>query len=308
MQIIQPEQLAYQGRFSGQIEGREEIITGQASVVIGDDGLPDIDVTIAANSTSYNVLDEVYQPNGMMIPTNRVKWISAKVESTIGVFEVKDRVFLQGREIVVGSAIPQPQRLRLGALRAEFEAKNASSPHYWMLPLYNLIWNASLLRYHELDDHPLWLPHNVPHDVHSDLNPVSPPPVIAFRFDGEPAFIQCVKEYEDLKQQLQGGSRQRAITSVMVGSIGQRTFDFEKSDPTSWFPMHLLSWLSLAVGCFVGAPWIDLLDETGNLVRRIHLKFSQPAFQCGVNQFQRIWTSDAIGYLLTKALDSPQFG
>lgn len=308
LSIANPKELSYRGVFRGVIASNDVEVNGKGTVVLGNDGQPDITVSIPAESPSAIAISKAYEPDGVFLAENRVKWESAIVETDDGIFRVTDHPFLLGRNFTIGATIPQPQTIRLGALRAEFELRSSCTPRYWMLPLYNLMWEARPQQYHELDDHPLWLSHNRGCTPATDTAYTFPPPVIAFRFDGKPAFVQRVKDYDDLRRHFDDGAARRAITAVMVGEISGRSFDFPKNDPPAWFPIHLLSWLSLAVGCTVGAPWIELLDDSGNLVRRVHLKFSQPTFNPGLHRIDDSLNPGAIGYLLTKALASPHFG
>lgn len=308
LSVLSPSEILYEGAFTGLVGPDHAEVRGQARVMIGTDGLPDISVIIPAGSRSSEALDKAYAPDGAFVSTSRVTWQSASIETAAGVFRVTDRPFLRERNLTIGAATPQPQILRLGALRAEFQSTDARIARYWALPLYNLLWDARPRAYRELAGHPLWFQHNQQKAIAAIDGGRLPPAVIAFLFDGTPAFVQRVADYEDLKQQLKTGALRRAVTAVMVGEVGNRSFSFPPNAPESWFPMHLLLWLSMATGGRIGAPWIELLDSSGNLVRRIHLSFGHPNFRAGLARIDDVTDPGSIGHTLTKVLNLEHFG
>ncbi|REJ94355.1 MAG: hypothetical protein DWQ34_08665 [Planctomycetota bacterium] len=300
--ITCPNELTYHGAFSGTVGQTDARVCGDARVTFEEDGL-EITVSIRASSASDRTPGEAYGAYGMLRPSNRIKWNLASVETADGFFRITDRPFLRNRQLHFGGG-DQTEVVKLGGLRAVFDVKDSKAPKYWLLPIYNLLWDSRLARFDELNDHPMWIGHNRDDGEWR----VFPPPVIRFEFDGAPAFIQRVSEYDVLKKKLQNGGLRRAITAVMVGEIGVRSFGFPQSDPASWFPMHILSWLTLASGRRLGSPWIELYDADGQLVRRVHVPFGRPDFRGGMSRIDNVWHPHSVGHLLTRALECEEFG
>jgi hypothetical protein len=89
------------------------------------------------------------------------------------------------------------------------------------------------------------------------------PRCIHFLVDGKPAFIQALPE-EGIKPW--GG--ETVLNALAVVPFAEPAM----IDPRSWFLSLFLRLLGLATGCEVGAPWIELRDEAGRLVRRLHVR------------------------------------
>jgi len=104
--------------------------------------------------------------------------------------------------------------------------------------------------------------------------------LISFRYKGGIGFIEKLPDYEERKSRLLVGNERNIITAIMIGEIGdESTRDFE--DLEKWFPFDFLGLLGLASGSEIGAPWIELRDSKGRLVRRIHVSLGRPCFSKG---------------------------
>ena len=69
------------------------------------------------------------------------------------------------------------------------------------------------------------------------------------------------------------------LTAVMIGEIGDNSTDVETLE--TWVPSILLRVLGFATGHEVVAPWIELRDAQGRLVKRIHRDMGAPDFVSG---------------------------
>ncbi len=300
LSIVSPDTLQYQGRFSGTLGPDSVAIDGEGSVTFTDKGEPRIVVTLAAESASSEALNRAYMSDGVFRGSNHVKWQSASVQTADGVFRVTEQPFLFNRELMPFATAPQT--VTLGGLATEFVAVSKNPAKYWMLPVAGLPWTSLPLRFKELDGHPMWLPQN--QDI---VKAGRIPPCIAFLFDGKPAFIQ--QATLDLrKSPPDQQTDSRTVTSVVVGEVSNQSFDFHRDRPQSWFPMHLLSWLTLATGTRLAAPWIELHDDEGDLVRRIHRPLGRTATTNGRARIDERLCPRAIGRLLTATTQSEHFG
>jgi len=112
--------------------------------------------------------------------------------------------------------------------------------------------------------------------------------IIGFELDGLLHFIEPLPDYESRALDLRAG-QQRKMTAVLVGDLGNRAAS-NWSDMRAWHPFAILSALSFASGIEVGAPWIEVRDEAGFLLRRIHAFPPVPAYSKGtavLSEFNR---------------------
>lgn len=235
--------------------------------------------------------------------------VSVTVKTETGQFTATDRILQHG--------IPgfQPQgKLRLQPLHSRYEAREPAPAKYWVLPLSNFVldhwpWPQ---HYPELDNHPLRVfpKTGIPAGISGDdldattwVNQRNA--MVTFLVNGHAGFIERLPNYRRKLKQLRRGSASRLINAVMVGPAHVETVDF--ADGEGVFPVDVIGLMTLATGVPVGAPWIEFRDEHGGLVRRIHVRFGSSAYHKGHAALYD-YPDNAIGYLLTCAFSSPEFG
>lgn len=193
-------------------------------------------------------------------------------------------------------------------LTAEYRAFRAGEPCYWVLPLCNLVADCGRSAYEGFDMHPLRIRQAPP--VAVDLSDEerqsalllyrATSPLIAFEHGGRPAFVEPLPEYEGLTRDLLAGARRRAVTAVAVGELSGEAPAIEALK--SWAPLRLPLLLTLATGGKVGVPWIEVREDSGRLLSRLHVRFRCSAFTAETHA--RANVSD-VGLLLTRAQSVP---
>jgi hypothetical protein len=124
--------------------------------------------------------------------------------------------------------------------------------------------------------------------------------LIEYEFEGSRAFIERVPDYDLRVRELREGRAINRITSVMVGEVGAHQHDsFEALE--QWIPLHHLGVLGLVTGSEVGAPWIELRDDQGQLVRRFYTKTLAPIYVPGYAALEDPLGYQRVGLLLTAA-------
>ncbi len=103
--------------------------------------------------------------------------------------------------------------------------------------------------------------------------------LIVFEFLEKLAFIEGLPDYKERTNKLIERVSPTVLTSVMVGEVGENSFDHSSYE--QWFPFVLLRLLSFITGSNVGTPWIEFRDKEGGLVARYHGRFSKPYFVKG---------------------------
>ena len=191
--------------------------------------------------------------------------------------------------------------------RAQFDIEESGSTMYWVIPLSNFISNFGPNKIVELDRHPLRIYPTpiVPEEisdkdkVHANFIANNENHLISFRCNGGIGFIEMLPDYDDRKNRLLDGNDRNNITAVMIGEIGSKSAN-EFADLEKWFPFNFLTLLGLATGSEVGAPWIELRDSRGKLVRRIHVSLGRPFFSKGHRSIDEV-RNRGIGQLLTSS-------
>jgi len=205
-------------------------------------------------------------------------------------FSSPDGVFTASTVRLVGYTFGQKGVLRFRVRDARFETKNTNAAKYFAIPLMNFL---AELGNRLVADHPLRIyptpvvPESVPeeHQGIAGLIANKKSEGVAFTTDQRLHFIERLSDYEERHASLQSGT-QRAVTAVLVGEIGSRpvsTF----SDFLSWFPSEMLSALSFASGTEVGRLWVEIRDERGALIRRLHGTSQLPSFSESDQLFER---------------------
>jgi hypothetical protein len=180
----------------------------------------------------------------------------------------------------------------------QFESKNSGNAKYWVLPLSNFL--SCFAEFDpSLEHHPLFILKELQKEENLHL--------ILFNFANAKGFIEPLADYEERKRKLEEGEIKSLITSVMIGEIGSNSIEI--SDIYNWFSWDFLLLLSFATGTKVESPWIELRDEQGNLVRRVHYNFSLPKIikkrHIILKECRPLDTG--IGALLTQAQESESF-
>ena len=190
---------------------------------------------------------------------------------------------------------------------AQFDVQSFDSAKYWVLPLSNFISNYGPNKNVELDRHPLRIYPTpiVPEEIsdkdkfHANFIANNENHLISFRCNGGIGFIEKLNDYDERKNRLLDGNERNNITAVMIGEIGTKSAN-DFADLEKWFPFDFLSLLGLATGSEVGAPWIELRDSRGKLIRRIHASLGHPFFSKGHRAIVE-FRHRATGYLLTQS-------
>ena len=197
-------------------------------------------------------------------------------------------------------------------LRPQFDTVGAGIARYWVLPLTNFV-SRFQQRVAELAKHRLrlWLTPDIPHEVAEDERAEVEAwiqlrdTLVAFGFADELGFIEPLPDYVDREERLRSGRDARLITAVMVGSTGQSSVDPDQLE--RWFPFDFLPVLGVATGSGVGAPWLELRDADGRLVRRLHYMFSASRYSAGHRSIDEA-SDRGTGRLLTRAQAEKHFG
>jgi len=186
--------------------------------------------------------------------------------------------------------------VRFAPLQSQFAFFGAGPPHYWLLPLYNFIserWESTTA----LDEHPLRLqPSRI-----SRPGTMYRSGLIGFTYNGRPGFTQALRDYASRVERLTSGREQSVVTALMVGEVAGEAADF--AELQKWFPVEVLSFLGLATGVEIGAPWLEICDQSGSVARRFHVSFGQPKFSTARATIRQ-GLHTGIGYLLSQSLAS----
>jgi hypothetical protein len=86
----------------------------------------------------------------------------------------------------------------------------------------------------------------------------------------------------------------------MVGEVGAHQHD-SREELEQWIPLHLLGVLGLVTGSEVGAPWIELRDDQGQIVRRFYTQALTPMYVPGYAALKGAPGLVRVGSLLTAA-------
>ena len=235
---------------------------------------------------------------------------------------------------VYGDLLDGVETITFEVLWSEFHAADAQDPKYWVLPLTNFVSDFRWYAPEELNRHPLRIfptPH-VPEEItHIPTEEVteeaemraflalmsanSKNRIIAFEFGDAYGLVERLPEYEERRDSLLAEERQTRLTAVMVGEIGSNPSS-EFAELESWMrPFDLLALLTLATGTEVGAPWIELRDGKGDIVRRFHRRLREPRFRRGYRVLDELPIKGeperptATGRLITRATSrSDDFG
>ncbi|MEW6554246.1 MAG: hypothetical protein AB1384_08180 [Actinomycetota bacterium] len=202
--------------------------------------------------------------------------------------------------------------LSFSFIRAQFDVEDKRKTKYWVMPLVNHISDYPQ-KLADLDRHPLRL-YTTPvipegllgnDNLLAQITANQQDRIIVFQFHGKPAFIESLPEYTERKEKLISGETRSEITALMIGEAPLASSSFD--DLQGWFPFDYLDLLSLASGQEVGSPWIELRDDNGGLVHRIHTRLGSFSFRKGTPIFDEVIHRET-GNLLTCSVPSDEFG
>jgi hypothetical protein len=227
-------------------------------------------------------------------------------------FSTPGGVFTASTVRLVGYTFGQKAVLRFRIRDAKFETKNTNLPKYFAVPLMNFVAELGnrLVGNHPLRIYPTpTVSKSVPEE-HRNLAGLianQKSEGVSFTTDQRLHFIERLSDYEERHASLQSGT-QRMVTAVLVGEVGSRpvsTF----SDFLLWFPSEMLSALGFASGTEVGRLWIEIRDERGALIRRLHGTSQLPSFSEGdelLEKYDRMNGNAAMGEFISAYLAQPE--
>jgi hypothetical protein len=154
----------------------------------------------------------------------------------------------------------RPLTLRLTPLKSEYRVGLAREK-FMVLPLCGFVSEFPKLST-VLHGHPLCVPGTLDCDTAG---------CITFQVNGEMAFVQQLPSADEGGLGIKPWSGETVLTAVAVIPIA----DPAMTDPWGWFLNVFLRLLGLASGSDVGTPWIEVRDDNGGLVRRLHSAINQ---------------------------------
>jgi hypothetical protein len=251
-----------------------------------------------------------------------------KVSTPHGTFRTDDILYRFTEGVITTGEV---QKVIFTVGLSMFDAEDARSPAYWVLPLTNFLSECRQSLPDALDRHPLRIfpTPEVPDEItHVPFGPDhdtllekawqclmvanSKNRLIIFEFGEGLGFVERLPDYAESERLLLEGQERHKTTAVMVGPTGGQTVeDFEVM--RNWFPFDILSLLTLATGTEVGCPWVEVRDGEGRLIRRFHRYLGIRPFRKGYHLIEEFPLRDrgikATGRLIERACsDSKEFG
>jgi hypothetical protein len=308
--------IQYQGRGRAEFSQPEGWVEGLTKISFDEQGNPHITMNVVENQAGELFPRDV---TGNLLP--RPTCTSLRVEPSDGVFSATDEkgitydaLFPQVVDLFSVSFYPRTSR---------FQASGAEEAKYWVLPISNFISDVAPVSPPALDYHPLrfYWPPNIPEEL-SDEEKVlaavyakSKNHLITFEYAGGTGFVEYLPDFSERGGKLVQGAGTTLITAAMVGEVEPNPTDNDE-ELERWLKRpDMLSLLTLASGSEVSAPWIELRDEAGRLVRRIHRALRPTRYFQGHRLIGEKILADGggllmgAGRLITKAVsESNEFG
>lgn len=232
-----------------------------------------------------------------------------KITTEAGTFTA-NHVQLVGMTAQLAVAKPEdvkPTPLQFRISQGKFETGNSNRPKFFALPLLNCIAELgnTLNGAHPLRIYPTPI---VPDSLvgkerlFASLAAKEHNSVIGFYISGRLCFIERLADYDQRLVSLKSG-KQCTMTAVLVGQLEEEPVS-SLEEFKSWFPMEVISALGFASGVDVSFSWVEIRDEQGGLIRRLHGRASQPSFDDGDVLLTRIDTqsNSGMGPFLTSYL------
>jgi hypothetical protein len=211
---------------------------------------------------------------------NHCKQLSFR--TTHGTFTSTGKVQLS--RVTIGGREQEP--INFYVQEGRFEIEEATTPKYFAIPLFNCVAEPTSVLH---GDHPLRVfptpkvPDGIPDSKKflARWKANEKNSVIGFLMKGKVCFIERLPDYNVRLQSLENGA-QRSVTAVLVGELDGPSSSI--SEFRSWFPFEALSALGFASGVETGVLWIEIRDENGRLLRRLHGRPHCPLY----------WDGDAV--------------
>lgn len=178
----------------------------------------------------------------------------------------------------------KPSPLQFHVSQAKFETGNLNKPKFFAIPLLNCIAETgnTIIGAHPLRIYPTpMVPDTLEGNerLFADLTSQKRNSVIGFYILGRLCFIERLADYDQRLASLKSGS-QCTVTAVLVGELGEEPVS-SLEEFASWFPMEIVSALGFASGVEVSVSWVEIRDEQGELIQRLHGRASLPNFDEG---------------------------
>jgi hypothetical protein len=225
--------------------------------------------------------------NGLSFPiTSRVNHCkSLSIETANERFEATEKITQTNVVLWLGGQ--RSSELSFAPLRSTIRGLRAGSAKYWVIPLTNLVYDMRV-SFAELDRHPLRIfpTPTIPDGLDAEardwarLIANQQNRLIAFAYNGDTAFIEALPDYRNRVAALKSGIVQNQVTAVMVGPVGSNPCG-SISELLKWFPLDFIYLLGLTTGTPIGAPWIEIRDDSGQLCQRFNISWKGTSFVRG---------------------------
>lgn len=288
---------------SGVIEGKSTVYfteTGEYKALLkvnrwqSDEPLEDIGYLLFGHKTDTRLLPNYKIHN---------ECVSFEVATPNGTF----KSLVEKTKVSVVSVSDTIDTIAFFFHRSQFVTSSDSPAKYWVIPLVNFVSEFEQTDSNlDFKTHPLRLFPNL-NDIAETVqstekhthakNQIVSNKLIRFQYNGEPAFIEPLPDFEKLRQNLISWKKHQSTTSIMVGSVGADLIEI--NDLEQWFPFDLLPLLEIACGFEVLMRWIEFRDSDGHLLKRIHISQSTPHFYRDRKPLYQIVRTGDIGKLLT---------
>lgn len=264
--------IKYKGKGSVEFSNSQRTATGSFRIKYDESGSPDIEMN-SSKSDINNASSGDIGPAKINATSKNGIFSAIAFDSSISYFSIN----------------PSSAIFNFHSIESNFDVIPSSPAKYWVLPLTNFIADFQNNQQIEtlLKPNPLY----------------SGKPTITFKFKENIGFIEPLPDYERRKKLLENRKVNSLITAVMICEIG--SYSIEEYD--KWLPMDFLYLLGLATGTQVGAPWIEFRNTEGNLIKRVHKQYKIEDYFEGHKVIREMFHQN-IGYLLTKASQSKEFG
>jgi hypothetical protein len=263
--------IEYEGRGRAEFSQPDGWVEGPTKISFDEQGNPHITMDVVENQA------------GGLLPWDETGNLLTRSTCTSLTVEAPDGVFSATDEKGINYDALFPQIVDLFSVSfypwtSRFQVSGAERVKYWVLPISNFISDVAPVSPPALDYHPLrfYWPPNIPEDL-SDEEKVlaavyakSENHLITFEYAGGTGFVEYLPDFSERGGKLVQGVETTLITAAMVGEVGSNPTDNDEGLERWLKPPDMLSLLTLASGSEVSAPWIELRDEAGRLVRRIH--------------------------------------
>jgi hypothetical protein len=198
--------------------------------------------------------------------------------------------------------------LRFRVREGKLETGNLNSEKYFVIPLFNFVAELSnrLFGDHQLRIYPTpRVAETVPAEFKTvaNIKANEKNSVIAFTIGENLYFIERLPDYDERLASLKTGA-QRKVTAALVGDVGSRPVS-TLTEFRSWFPYEMLSALGFASGTEVGRLWVEIRDDNGALIRRLHGRPTLPTFWEGdelIHRYDSVGDKPAMGEFVTAYL------